>query len=261
MPPISSIVDCLPAWLQDLRGRALDLVFPPTCLACEADLSNVTWQQLGGMFCESCRESLILLEEPICPRCASRVPEVHGVRLDCGVCQKQALRIDRTVAVGPYDGLLRDLILRMKTDTRRLLAHNLVDLAWRACGAQLRDLKVDAIATVPTHPLRQLQRGVSVPHALAGALARKLKVPVASRLLKRKSNTPAQAGLSRPARIKNVRGEILVRQGHVGSLGHVLLVDDVLTTGATADETARVLKRAGIGKVSAFVMGRTLDMG
>lgn len=251
----------LPSLLDDLRRRSLDLMFPPTCLACDADLADESWETDGGFFCTFCRGQIELLQEPICEVCASPVPVAASVRLDCGVCRKLKPRFDRTVALGPYEGLLRDLILGMKSEPRQLVTRSLLDYAWKLQSDALRELHVDAICAVPTHFLREWKRGANAPHALATSLARRLEVPFVKSLLSRKSNTPPQAGLSRPARLLNIRGEILVRKNRAASLGHVLLVDDVLTTGSTANECARVLKRSGIAKVSVFVLGRTPDLG
>ncbi|MEQ8210386.1 MAG: ComF family protein [Lacipirellulaceae bacterium] len=258
---MTQLLDRLPGLFEEFRRRSLDLVFPPTCLACEADLTSDFWEAEGGLLCGACRRQIVLLQEPLCPVCASPVPEAGGVRLDCGVCRNNKPRFDRTIALGEYEGLLRDLILRMKSETRKLVARSLLAFAWKERHQELRDLGVDAICAVPTHLIRQWQRGVNGPHVLASALSKELGVPFASKLLYRKSNTPPQAGLSRAARSRNIRGEILVRNRLMKKFQHVLLVDDVLTTGATANECAKVLKRAGIARVSVFVLGRTPDLG
>lgn len=258
---MNQLLHKLPSLLDELRQRSLDLVFPPTCLACEADLAGESWESAGGMFCTFCRSQIEVLPEPLCEVCASPIPAIAGVRLDCGVCRKLKPRFDRTIALGAYEGLLRDLILGMKSEPRLLVARNLLDFAWQVRSEELLGWKVDSICAVPTHPMREWKRGANAPQALAVSLGRRLKVPTNSKLLYRKSNTPPQAGLSRPARLLNIRGEILVRKSQAANQNHVLLVDDVLTTGATANECARVLKRSGIAKVSVFVLGRTPDLG
>ncbi len=252
-------VTSVSGWLPRVRGAAVELLFPARCLGCAADLTAeaVAPGRDGVMLCGDCRDQLPLVEWPVCARCAAPVPAAGGVVLECNHCREVKLRFDRTIALGSYDGLLRQLIMRMKTDRSELLVHLLTELAWRERRAELQSLDVDVVTAVPMHPWRRWRRGTNPPRAMAQRLAEKLRAPAAGGMLRLLRNVPAQVGLSRPARFRNVQGEMAVRATYHLEAAHVLLVDDILTTGATCSEAARVLKRAGAKEVTVFVVGRT----
>jgi ComF family protein len=179
------------------------------------------------------------------------------VELDCNHCRGDKLRFERTIALGAYEGPLRQLVMRMKIDRSELIAGTLVELAWQEKHQELANLNVDVVTTVPMSLRRRWQRGTNPPRAMAEKLAEKLGVPAAGGMLRLKRNLPPQVGLSRPARFRNVAGEMALRPTYYLQAAHVLVVDDILTTGATCSEAARVLRRAGAERVSIFVIART----
>jgi ComF family protein len=178
------------------------------------------------------------------------------VVLDCPHCREAKLRFDRAIALGSYDGRLRDWVMRMKQDRSGLAARALADLAWSELSAAIQELAVDVVTAVPMGPWRRWQRGVNPPQIVAERLAAKLHKPAAS-LLRQVRNIPPQLGLSRPGRFANVAGRMAVKSGYSLQSAHVLVVDDILTTGATASEAARALKRAGAERVTTVVLART----
>jgi predicted amidophosphoribosyltransferase len=244
----------LAGWLGRTRAAAVELLFPPRCGACSGELAEDHGREL---VCRECRDELRLIDWPVCPRCAAPTPEADGVALSCSHCRHAKLRFDRALALGSYEGLLRTWIMRMKSDRRGLATRILCDLAWQRLGDQLAALDADVVAAVPMHPWRRWRRGVNPPGEFAEQMARKLSVPAAGGLLRAVRNIPPQIGLSRPARFRNVAGEMAVRPGYLLQAAHVLLVDDILTTGATASEAARALKGAGAAQVTVLVLART----
>jgi hypothetical protein len=98
-------------WLHSLGSRAIDLLFPPSCVACGSEMSELVDDIV---MCTACRDSLPPLGWATCQRCAARVPEIPGDVPVCHRCQEHKIRFDRTLALGAYDGLLRDLVLEMK---------------------------------------------------------------------------------------------------------------------------------------------------
>lgn len=241
-------------WLNCTKAAAVDLLFPPRCGACNSELPE---GHSSEVVCRECRNELRLIDWPVCPRCAAAIPEAGGVELACSHCRGAKLRFDRALALGSYEGLLRSWVMRMKSDRRGLATRILCELAWQRLGDQLAALGADVVAAVPMHPWRRWQRGVNPPRDFAEQMARKLGVPAAGGLLRAVRNIPPQIGLSRPARFRNVAGEMAVRPGYLLQAAHVLLVDDILTTGATASEAARALKRAGAKEVTVLVIART----
>jgi ComF family protein len=145
----------------------------------------------------------------------------------------------------------------MKTDRSELVARTLLEVAWRELAALLVSLKVDVVTPVPMHPWRRWRRGTNPPATLAGDLAAKLGVRAAPTLLRLQRNVPPQVGLSRSARFRNLAGEMALKPTYHLAAARVLLVDDILTTGATCTEAARVLRRGGASEVTVFVLART----
>jgi ComF family protein len=160
------------------------------------------------------------------------------------------------VRLGRYDGALRAAVLRMKTDTNPGLAMSLGDLLFAQRGEQLAAWKPDAVVPVPMHWSRRIRRGVNSPHTVAERLAARLKVPLAAHLLSRRRRTAVQARLPASKRQANVRGAFRAR-AHCDLPGaRLLLVDDVMTTGATVNEAARTLAGAAASAVEIVVLGR-----
>lgn len=241
-------------WIHAARGAAFDLLFPPRCGACTADMVD---GHDGIMLCRSCLDRIPLVQWPACPRCAARVPVAEGAPLPCGHCRDAKLKFLRASALGSYDGLLRKLIMRMKADRSEMVARTLAELAWRERGAALQELNVNVVTAVPMHWRRRRQRGVNPPRIVAERLAERLGAPAAGDMLRLLRDVPAQVEPTRRARYLNVHREMAVRPGYSLDGAHVLAVDDILTTGATANEAARALLQAGAAEVSVFVLART----
>jgi ComF family protein len=239
---------------HDAVSAGLNLLFPMRCVACQADLAA---GERESPICARCEERLELIEWPVCPRCAAPVPSTGSVDLSCNHCRGDKLRFDRCLALGSYEGLLRQLVMRTKADRQGVVTHALADLAWRRLGRQLRELQIDVVTAVPMHRWRRWQRGADAPRMIARKLAEKLQVPCAGEMLRLVRNVPPQVGLSRPARFRNLAGEMAVGASYHLAAARVLIVDDILTTGATCSEAARVLRRAGAADVTALALART----
>ena len=149
--------------------------------------------------------------------------------------------------------------MAMKRDRSERLANAFGRLIAVRQGDALRALQPDAIVPVPMHAWRRFARGTNPPAALAASLGRMLGLPTFPRALVRHRHPQPQVGLSRPARFRNVRGQMQVKKSYSLEAPHVLLVDDTLTTGATCSEAARMLKRAGAAQVTVVVAARTLS--
>jgi len=243
-------------WLHRVGERTLDLLFPPICVSCQADLDG---EELELSLCQTCYKQIQkqTVTWPTCRRCGSRVPEIPGPVSECGRCQDDKLRFDRTLSLGSYEGLLGELVVRMKRDRSERLARLFSSLLLAEQGAQLRALRFDAIVPIPMPPWRKWTRGTNSPAAIADQLSRDLGLRSLPRALRRRRNSSPQKGLSRPGRFRNMHRQIEARAGYPIKATHVLLVDDVLTTGATCSEAARALKLEGAAEVSVLVVGRT----
>ncbi|HMO85096.1 MAG TPA: phosphoribosyltransferase family protein, partial [Lacipirellulaceae bacterium] len=147
--------------------------------------------------------------------------------------------------------------LRMKRDRWGLETRMLVELLWQRLGGALAALGIDAVTSVPPPRLRRWLRNLDPVRTAAELLAVRLGVPARPGALRRGRKIPPQIGVTRPARFRNVAGGLAAGPGYPWKGRHLLLVDDVLTTGATASEAARALRKAGAAQVSVVVFART----
>ena len=232
-------------------GRAVDsLAFPPYCPVCDADTG-------GPAFCEACRDELLGASGLACLRCAMPIGPYSDQSGGCSECRGRPLGFDSAIALGPYRGPIRHLCLGLKHERNAWMARWLGELVVEACAESLREeVKAGAwVVPVPLHWRRRLGRGYNQAEALARGLARKLSLPVRP-ALRRVSPTPALSLAGRSERAKIMKGAF--RAGRTSGLRGrpVLLVDDILTTGATCGAAARALKRAGASRVVVVVVAR-----
>jgi len=235
----------------EFARNALHWLYPDVCLVCGAGFGAPR----NGM-CESCRHAVTTDPFPACPWCAQTVGPHTDTASGCAECRGHALGFERAHRLGPYNGVLREAVLRIKA----LSGEGLADMLGRAfaeCrGAALRAEAPDVVAPVPLHWWRKWTRGYNQSEAVARELAAGFGVPFAPRLLRRVRWTPQQLQPTRAARKENVKGAFgVARSARV--LGKaVLLVDDVMTTGSTLGEAARTLTAAGAARVIVAVLAR-----
>lgn len=202
---------------------------------------------------------------PACYTCGQALPSWRTISLAaerCAACRRRPPAFDRGAVACDYEGELRAIIHAFKYDGRRSLARPLGRLLGDA-GAAVLD-GAHAVVPVPLHPWKRLQRGFNQ----SADLARTLGVPVRP-LLFRSRVTRAQAGLTPGQRRRNVAGAFILHPSSAGMGGRargvadqiIVLVDDVMTTGATLDACARVLKRAGAREVRTLTLARALPPG
>ena len=234
--------------------NALVRVFlAPGCAACDATLAR----PLESPVCDACWRAVPALSPPWCVRCGDGLPSWRAVGPLCARCRRRPLRITLARSAGAYDGSLRDIVHAFKYERCRALARPLAALM-TAAGAEVLD-GADAVVPVPLHPVRAWQRGFNQADDLAGAL----HLPI-WRALRRTHHGPPQATLPAARRHGNVRRAFaLARLGGARREARlrnrvIVLVDDVMTTGATIDACARVLLEAGVRSVRALTVARAV---
>lgn len=230
----------------------LNLLYPPRCVNCDADLAAAS----GPPLCLDCRQRLVPAHGPACQRCGARIPKGFNSEQGCMHCQGRRLRLTSVVAFGPYEGALRDAILRMKHDRDDPLTLAMGEwlVEWRQ--SELEALRADVLAPIPMHWTRRVVRGTNSAELLAARLGRRLSLPSAAHLLTRRRRTRPQSDLSPGKRFDNLRGAFRLSRGYDVRGVNVALVDDILTTGATCNEAAKVLLKAGAAQVTAVVLAR-----
>ncbi len=229
------------------------VLLTPVCASCE----DVLDRPLEGPICASCWRRVPRLSAPWCVRCGDALPSSLAGPW-CARCRSQPSAVTLARSAGRYDQSLRRIIHAFKYGGRRVLAPRLAALM-REAGTDLL-AGADAVVPVPLHPWRAMRRGFNQ----ADDLARCLGLPV-WRVLRRCRHGPPQAGLAAADRHANVRGAYgLARRPSWLAVERqlrnraVILVDDVMTTGATIEACARVLSSAGVRSVGALTAARAV---
>jgi ComF family protein len=192
-----------------------------------------------------------------CRRCGAPVEHPAEDFDGCAHCRRRRFKFSAVYALGIYEGKLRMAILRMKRYRANSLRMAVARLLADQLAPRIADEPLDVVLPVPMHWTRRLFNGINSPEVFATRLAGQLDLPVRCDLLRRRRSTQLQAPLSIPQRKANVRGAFSLTRGTDVRDARILLVDDVLTTGATCQEVARTLRAAGAKRVIAAVVGRT----
>ncbi|HTQ83437.1 MAG TPA: ComF family protein [Pseudolabrys sp.] len=241
---------------RGLRGAlrlALDMALPPLCPSCREPLGD------GIGLCASCWSKLSFIEPPYCARLG--IPFLYDP--GPGLLSMEAIAnppaYDRARAAVRYDDVARALVHRFKYGDRLDLAPLMGRWMARAGGELLAN--ADALIPVPLHWRRLWARRFNQSAALAGAIGQASGVPVLHSALKRVRATAQQVGLSKPQRAENVQGAFSVPAGEKGLVAgrRLVLIDDVLTSGATVDSCARALLRAGAAHVDVLAFARVVS--
>lgn len=258
------------AALEALRAA----VFPARCLHCrrllpaeacgheDRLLAAVDGDLLRPYFCSDCRLAVMAVEPPFCPRCGIMFQSRVGADHLCGRCLEQAPSFHMARAVLVYGQSTVDIIHCYKYKGKTRLAAPLGTLLWRTFVRYWEGRPVDLVLPVPLHRRRLRRRGFNQSELLLRAWrthAHSLAVPsMGSGVLVRTRTAAPQAGLSRRERESNIRGVFAVRRPEQVDGRNVLLVDDVITTGATAGECARVLLASGAARVDVLALARVI---
>lgn len=221
----------------------LNLLFPCSCVVCHAPVPERRW---GGA-CPECWSGLLPIEPPFCPKCGEPAAAIEGL---CGLCLRGDHVFDFARSALLFTHTFREIIHHLKYADRVSLAKPLGDIL-KEC-LEKHGFEGTLIVPVPLHPSRERSRGFNQAELIASRLGR----PVATRLLRRRKNTPSQTGLTRNQRKQNLASAFEVT-GRVS--GTVIVVDDVYTTGSTMNEVAKTLKRGGAERVEVLTVARVAN--
>ncbi len=253
------------SWMNTVAEGLFATLFPANCRLCSTPLVNISRLPV----CEQCLQSVRPIAGGTCVICGERLVSPYAVSSDaeepkCGLCRRLDPPYARAVAYGSYSGGLRDLIHLLKYEHVRPAAAVLGRMLAEAIallGPSFGDGPI-LVTPVPLHASKLRQRGFNQAELIAKA-ALKLNsaagtLELHDRILERRRETQSQIGLTRHQRRENLRGAFAVLKPEKVQRREFLLVDDVFTTGTTASECARVLRRAGASKVFVATVARTL---
>lgn len=201
--------------------------------------------------CLGCRQDFFDAGCVRCFVCGDRLPQICA-DAPCGRCLVAMPAFDQTIVLGDYTPPLDGMVTALKSGGRLDLARVFGDLLAERVG---RRAPIDCVLAVPLSARRQRERGFNQSIEIARVIARHLAVPLARRALVRTGTSPPQQSLPLHARRANVRGAFRLRRPL--SARRAAVVDDVMTSGATLDEIARILKRAGVEQIVNLVVART----
>jgi ComF family protein len=239
-----------------------DLACPPVCLACTEPLDR---QDLSHFYCGECCRQMIVEASKYCPVCGAigrLIPNVGKPQqaiMGCRECVQEEYRFSRTIVLGHYTELLRSLILDMKRDRDGIYAINMAKVFLKTRESELRGISPELVVPVPMHFARRFFRGTNNPVFFAKEIGYALGIPVGMRIVRRIRYTKPQFHLKPRQRYRNVRGAFaFVGRKNTVAGKRVLIVDDIMTTGATCNEVARIIREAGAASVSVAVFARAM---
>lgn len=247
------VLNRIAALWREAKGAALDLAYPPQCVACSAITSQ------PATLCAQCWRTMPFIARPYCERLGKPFSVDIGGPLLSPAAIADPPVFERARAVAHHDGAARDLVHKLKYGDRQELAIAMGRLM--ATSAAEVFANADVLVPVPLHWTRLWQRRFNQAAALARVIAQETALPVEPALLRRRKRTLRQVGLTRPQRQQNLQGAFVVPEMARAALAgkRIVLIDDVMTTGSTANASARALLKGGAAAVDFVTFSRVVS--
>jgi competence protein ComFC len=234
----------------DGLGAIASLLYPPVCTICGANI------RAGEYLCSQCESKTIRIVAPFCQTCSEPFDGAITNAFTCANCAQRTIHFDAAVAAYRSRGIVREIIHNFKYKRQIYLRHLVARWLCAALNDErLRERRFDIIIPVPLHPARQRERGFNQASLLAELLGAQMSIQ-SKPALERIRYTTTQTALDRAERMENLHNAFRLRKNMDVRGLRVLLIDDILTTGSTLSECARVLKRAGAISVHAATAAR-----
>lgn len=246
--------------LQKMVWILSDILFPRHCHLCETAMPH----HHRILLCESCSRKVLFLPRSACRGCAKFFPGIdlsndpHEEKIFCSNCSRTKRFFDECFAVSTYEGPIKKLIQSFKYTREEYLARTLQTFFLKVLEKSIDWKTFDWIVPVPLHPLKLKERGFNQSLILAEALSCKAGIPLLKRGLRRIKYSPGQTLQDKRERMENIQDSFCAGSLTQLSNKKVLLVDDVLTTEATAQECSKILKQAGAKGVTVLVLARSV---
>lgn len=229
----------------------LDLIYPRSCEVCGAPVGRDS-----GRICWDCLASFDIITDPFCSLCGDPADGRIEHEYTCSSCLRRRPYFDMARSAARCRGALRTSLHAFKYEGATCLARDFVPLLSACVNTHYSRISFDALSFIPLYPKREKKRTYNQARLLANGLAANLDLSVLSACLYRVRSTLMQTELTASARRVNVRGAFKAAQGDWLEGRNLLLVDDVMTTGATVNECAKILKRAGASAVYVVTVAR-----
>jgi ComF family protein len=236
---------------MSLGSTLLDLVYPRSCAGCGGAIKDE-----AGHICWDCLAEMKVIGEPFCTICGDPIHGKVEHKYACAWCLDHRPHFDLARSVVRYRGVAQVVVQALKYAKMTCLTQDLVSLLSAGMRSYYLTERIDAVTFVPLHARRERERSYNQAKLLAKGLAEAFELPLLPKSLRRIKPTPTQTDLSASERRKNVNGAFTSEDGRWLKGRNLLLVDDVMTTGATVDECAKVLKKAGAARVCVITVAR-----
>lgn len=224
-------------------NSVLNLLYPPACLLCDCRLANA-----DVVFCEACEQSMPRCVPPVCQRCGVGLSAAYNAKLVCRRCREVSFAFERARSPLMYFGAVREAVQAFKYRGRRRIGLWLAERMAQTGSRELPLSDITRVVPVPRHWTKERLRGLNPAAFLADAVATLLKIPYEDKALVRTRWTKTQTRLSLRQRVRNVEGAFRAHPNRLMDQA-VLLIDDVFTSGATAQTCALTLREAGVKTV------------
>ena len=227
------------------KENIIHLLFPRRCPICDKVMFTSIFMKTE-LCCETCKEIPEYVREPVCKRCGKPMESERAEF--CYDCQKHPGEYVQGKALWVYKDQVKQSMYRFKYQNRQEYARYYGSEIVRVYGEWMKRNKIEAIVPIPLHWTKKRQRGYNQAQLLAAEIGKQSGLPVYPNLLKRVRKTKPQKNLDDTGRKNNLKKAFKTKENNV-QLSHILLVDDIYTTGSTINEAASELKKAGIEQV------------
>lgn len=241
--------------LAEVLTDLSDVIFPPQCLGCNEIIHSFD----GHIFCSDCSNKIHYVTGSICQICGTTFPDSPAENHLCGDCLEKKPYFFHARAVFSYEDMIVHAIHQFKYKSNISVGEIMASFMAFFSFPDIDFADYALMIPVPLHVKRLRERGFNQSLILARALGKQKNIPVDFSLLKRNKFTLTQTGSTKKERRQNIKGAFEVSDKKIIAGRNIILVDDVYTTGATVNECAKTLMKAGAGKVSVLTLARVLS--
>lgn len=232
----------------------LGFFYPEACQLCGSQRATA----VEGYVCATCAAQVKPIQPPWCEVCGRPYPGLMAGPFVCGLCRETRLHFRCARAAIAFESVAQEVIHRYKYQQALWFEPFLAQLLVAAARPELMGASWDYLVPVPLHRVKLREREFNQAERLASALSRATGIPLNTAMVERVQNTPSQTRLSRDERAANMRNAFAVKPGAMVAGARLVLVDDVMTTGATVNACARVLRKAGAADLCVWTLARGL---
>ncbi|MBI4706333.1 MAG: ComF family protein [Candidatus Omnitrophica bacterium] len=243
--------------LRNIFNGLTDLIYPKTCLACKKKFTtgNNPGKALDNFICGPCRKNILVNLPPFCSSCGRQLDKKNYSKNTCGQCQRKIFHFDRAFSPCSYTGTIKELIHEFKYRNKDHLADGLGKLMTNFIKEYNLPISyIDFIIPVPLYETKLREREFNQAHLLAKIIADEFNKDILTDVILRSRNTGTQTELDHNQRFNNVKGCFTFTNKRDIRGKNILLIDDVLTSGATASEASRPLKESGANVIFAITL-------